>query len=237
MAAARRVSGTWVAVVCLAGAAMGGCTGTATSHGKRPTEHRPDGPAQTAQDSAAHCGVEVPPDSRDFLSLQDVYPATAGTKSLSTRVLLLTTADCGSGQESSGAVGTSCKAAEFPWTSPSSQNSELYASGARVWAQATLTGPQEQVLSEHVVVPYPKAKDAFVTRYRNHLKDCGAQVLSLQNGQPTDFALKGSPYLVVSFSNGRMTVLEGIGPHWKTGELQSLLGPAATRSAKFVAVA
>lgn len=236
MVAARRVSWKWVAVVCLAGAAMGGCTGTDTSHGKR-SEHRPDGPAQTAQDSSAHCGVEVRTDSQDLLSLQDVYPATAGTKSLSTRVLLLTTADCGSGQAPSGAIGASCKAAEFPWTSPTSQNSELYASGARVWAEAILSGPQEQILREHVLVPDPKAKEAFIARYRNHFKDCGAQVLSLQNGQPTDFALKGSPYLVVNFSNGRMTVLEGVGPHWKAGELQSLLGPAASRSSKLIAAA
>lgn len=234
MTASRKPGKKWVAAVCLAGAAMAGCTDTATSDARRPTEHRADGPAQTAQDSSAHCGVDAPPDSERLLSLGDVYPATAGTKSLSTRVNLLTTAGCGSGQGFSGAVGTSCRAADFPWTSsPVSQDEELYASGARLWAEATFTGPRNRVLREYVAVPDAKTKDTFIAHYRNHLEKCGAESLGLQNDVPTEFGLKGSPSLVVSFENGRMTVLEGVGPSWKSQDLQGLLGTAVSRSATF----
>ncbi|MFI0944382.1 hypothetical protein [Streptomyces sp. NPDC021020] len=219
--------------IFLAAATLCGCTGNSAPHGTRTTDHRADGPAQVTQDPATRCGVEVPTDTQKLLSPQDVYPAKSGTKSLSTRVLLLTAADCDTGKGPTGIAGTSCSAADFPWASAASQNPELYASGARVWAEAILTGPDDRVLQEHVIVPDAKEKEAFLSGYREHFEQCGARALDMQNGKISDLTLQGSPSLVASFDNDRITVLEGIGPRWSTGELQKLLGLATARGASF----
>ncbi|MBD0736180.1 hypothetical protein BGM09_23970 [Streptomyces sp. CBMA29] len=88
------------------------------------------------------------------------------------------------------------------------------------------------MLKEHVFIPDEKYKDTFIKGYREHLKSCGAQVVSSQNGEATEFALPGTPKISIGFEDGRVTALQGYGKNWDSSNLTALLEVAQEHSSK-----
>ncbi|MFE0778487.1 hypothetical protein [Streptomyces sp. NPDC058861] len=210
-------------VVCLAGMAVS-CT--------EKTEPKPTASASESSPwpSGADCGLDATAQDEGLLSIQDVW-SDAGKKTRSTRIVNLDRTTCATGQRSATAPANSCETSGFPWTnSPASSNQDLYSSGIRRWAYASLEGPDGTVLKEHVLIPEDGKSSGIVDAYRKHLETCKAQVIISQNGKPVQFLLEGSPGLVVSLQSERVTALQGYGSGWKSDQLVNLLGTAENRS-------
>ncbi|MFH8725701.1 hypothetical protein [Streptomyces termitum] len=207
------------AAVCLAALAAG-CTGPAANE-------EADSVTEEPWPGGVECGLESPARDDGLLSAREVWPG-AGRTGRSARVVDLDRVTCATGRTPATMRAGSCDTSGFPWAgSPAATHQELYSSGVRRWAYASLEGPDGGHLREHVLIPSDGESGRVVAAYRKQVESCAAEVLDA--GGSSRFLLKGSPALAVSFRGGRVTALQGYGSGWGAARLNGLLAEAEKR--------